>query len=421
MFNNKKINLLKLLEKQLKIPNYQRSYEWDKSNVYILIEDIIKNYKKNVEVNLGTIILYQKDDKYEIVDGQQRIITLSLLLKSFESNLNIKILDEKILCVFNTEKRIINNYNSIKTFIGNLEEQGEINKDKFYKYLISNISFYLLVTTSQDEAFQLFDGRNSKYKDLSPVDLLKAYHLGELPIKISKEEKIRILKVWNRNMTESFKIDESISKNEYLYKHVLFNIYNWSINKDIRPFTKDDIYLYKGFKSFQTYEYVKYYKSNTSKKYLINKPFSAGKDFFDMTAKFIEDYDKIIKECNLKLLTNVSDDNYRYHFKYINYLYYNSLFVFYNKFGYGISNFHNEVIKDYIFKWSVTHRVKNKMVNIQTINNYVLKGNNNFFFECNNALSPGELFKLEIEECGNRPRKNEKLGDMRSNLWKKLN
>ena len=63
-------------EKTLKIPLYQREYEWDASNVDELILDIL-----NRDKFLGMIILDEKEDCYEIADGQQRLTTILYLIK----------------------------------------------------------------------------------------------------------------------------------------------------------------------------------------------------------------------------------------------------------------------------------------------------------------------------------------------------
>lgn len=62
-------------KRRLLIPLYQREYRWDVDRIQALINDIKKNPKF-----LGNIILDQCDDHYEIVDGQQRITTLTLIL-----------------------------------------------------------------------------------------------------------------------------------------------------------------------------------------------------------------------------------------------------------------------------------------------------------------------------------------------------
>lgn len=423
MSRSETISLINLLNKDLTIPSYQRPYEWNKSNVYVLLEDIIKNYKEKSDINLGTIILYKKinNNNFEIVDGQQRIITLSLLLKSLDSNININILNEEILCVSNTEEKILSNYYSINDFINKLEKIDNLDKAKLYNYLKLRVKFFLLESSSSQESFQLFDGRNSKYKDLTPIDLLKAFHLGELPQDYPIERKVELLSVWKSNMESYFKIDESINKNEYLFNNMLFNIYNWSLNKSITKFTKNDIYLYKGYNQFYKYEYVKYYESNDNEKFQINKPFKSGEGFFKMVNHYIDMVDKIIEKYDLRKNIELSPDLYKYNFKYINYLYYNALLSFYDKFGEDISNFYKEVVLDFIFRWSLTHRINNRLVNIDTINHYVLTTNFNFFFECNNALKIEELFKMEVENIVNIPNESEKLGKLRRMLWKKLN
>lgn len=425
MGKSETINLIELLNKDLIIPRYQRPYEWNKYNVYVLLEDIIKNYKDDLDINLGAIILYKPENKskYEIVDGQQRIITLSLLLKALNSNSKIKLLNEKILCISNTEEKIFKNYYSITEFINKLEEIDDLNKTKFCDYLNQKVTFYLLEATSLQESFQLFDGRNSKYKDLTPIDLLKAFHLGELPEEYPKESKRELLKTWKENMENyfEFEIDKSVNKNEYLFNCMLFNIYNWSLNKDIRSFTKKDIYLYKGYDQNNEYEYVKYYESRDNEKFQINKPFKSGEGFFKMVAYYVKKVDDIIENYDLMKKIDVSPDEYKYNFKYINYLYYNALLSFYDKFGEGVSNFYKETILDYILKWSLTHRIKNKLVNLASINNYVLNTNFNFFFECSNALKVEELLKMEVEDIESIPDESEKLGKLRRSLWKKLN
>ena len=79
--NDKPINNVRLV-----VPEYQRPYKWTARNAIQLLDDIIEARNNNKEVyRVGTLILHkEKDedgqDKYNIVDGQQRTITFSLLL-----------------------------------------------------------------------------------------------------------------------------------------------------------------------------------------------------------------------------------------------------------------------------------------------------------------------------------------------------
>ena len=71
---------------RLTIPEYQRPYKWTARNAIQLLDDIIEARNENKEVyRVGTLSLHKNTDikgkvKYDIVDGQQRTITFSLLL-----------------------------------------------------------------------------------------------------------------------------------------------------------------------------------------------------------------------------------------------------------------------------------------------------------------------------------------------------
>ena len=83
-------NLENLFKSIYDVPVYQRPYSWDKEQVNVLLSDIIEAYQsdcKNEGYYTGNIIVYDKNDKinglitkYDIIDGQQRITTFSLIL-----------------------------------------------------------------------------------------------------------------------------------------------------------------------------------------------------------------------------------------------------------------------------------------------------------------------------------------------------
>lgn len=85
----KKLPIKELLEDHSRylIPMYQRNYAWGEGEINQLIQDVIdyqKKYKANQESNqayyIGTLVVFKrKDGKYEVIDGQQRFTTLSLL------------------------------------------------------------------------------------------------------------------------------------------------------------------------------------------------------------------------------------------------------------------------------------------------------------------------------------------------------
>ena len=64
-------NILKILDKKLKIPNYQRPYTWSTKSALELFNDIFKEYENNKnEYRIGSVILHQEAENYNIVDGQ---------------------------------------------------------------------------------------------------------------------------------------------------------------------------------------------------------------------------------------------------------------------------------------------------------------------------------------------------------------
>ena len=82
------ISLNKLIEKsnskKLIIPLLQRNYKWSKENASKLLKDIIKaKGKKQNEYTIGMATFYNcGTDDIQVIDGQQRIITLCLLAKA---------------------------------------------------------------------------------------------------------------------------------------------------------------------------------------------------------------------------------------------------------------------------------------------------------------------------------------------------
>ena len=77
---------------KLKIPDYQRIYCWPQKNVEQLLDDIF--IPRNHKYHLGTLILQKKGDDYDIIDGQQRTVTLALILRAMCID-NILLLKER--------------------------------------------------------------------------------------------------------------------------------------------------------------------------------------------------------------------------------------------------------------------------------------------------------------------------------------
>jgi len=71
-----------LLTMDLTLPSYQRPYSWSVKSTNTLFIDTYEAFKDGIdEYRLGSVILHKEGSgKYNIVDGQQRLTTLSILL-----------------------------------------------------------------------------------------------------------------------------------------------------------------------------------------------------------------------------------------------------------------------------------------------------------------------------------------------------
>ena len=158
-------------EYNLSIPDYQRIYCWEEKNALKLLNDI-KDFS-NKKYHLGSIILHKKENnQYDIVDGQQRLITLSLLLLHINNSLefplsNAKFTSKEAQDYLSYNKWLIQNYNRIDDLEKNVNQ------------IIENLQFSVLTIEDEsiDLAYTFFSNQNSRGKSLTDYDLLKAHHL----------------------------------------------------------------------------------------------------------------------------------------------------------------------------------------------------------------------------------------------------
>ena len=64
------------------VPMYQRNYAWGEGEINQLIQDVLDYQQSKPEQTyyIGTLVVFErKDGSFEVIDGQQRFTTLTLL------------------------------------------------------------------------------------------------------------------------------------------------------------------------------------------------------------------------------------------------------------------------------------------------------------------------------------------------------
>ena len=242
----KVIKLNELSIQKLTIPVYQRPYKWTEKNVIQLLEDIFEYViVKNKNYRIGNIILHCENATNNVVDGQQRLTTISLIMIILESSFYGLLLQENFKHTI-SKNNIVYNYRIINQWINTKFGNDNSKKADFKTKFLSKCEFVLFTVFHQDEAFQLFDSQNARGKALEPYDLLKAFHLREMDFD-SEEDRTKCVERWETS------VDNGTLK-PILGNH-LFKIRKWSKNEWKYNFTKDDIEEFKGISLHQKQQY----------------------------------------------------------------------------------------------------------------------------------------------------------------------
>ena len=213
------------------IPAYQRPYAWTEeqsSELFIDLYDFFRN-EKNENYFLGSIVLIKEDDKphSEVIDGQQRLTTLSILISVIASALNPNRRDlckdylkekgneiegrspiprlhlrdkdqtffEKYIQNINidslinldpasleseSQKHIRNNCEKIKELVDDKFAENEEYLFSFIQFIISRCYIVSVSTPTQQSAFRIFSVMNSRGMNLLATDIIKSDIIGKI-------------------------------------------------------------------------------------------------------------------------------------------------------------------------------------------------------------------------------------------------
>lgn len=154
----------KELPLRVNIPFYQRPYRWDEVRISTLVEDYFQNLNNNnsSEYFVGSVVLVKgKNDRYDIVDGQQRITTVFLL--SYLKFLLLRAyIDELISC---------NRTSKVSRLVGELKVCylnfiGEKHSDDFTKLQTIEKNFDKINDSSEKEKEKRLDETLRQYETI---------------------------------------------------------------------------------------------------------------------------------------------------------------------------------------------------------------------------------------------------------------
>lgn len=232
------------------IPIYQRNYDWQPENCKLLIDDMV-NFTKDEDYFLGNIVLAERlknqgewTENYDIIDGQQRFTTLTLLLlalykiaKNDEGDIakgllpNIKrsllleddngkpslilkstlndeedlkkiansVLNQKPEDLDPKKSNIIVNFNAMYKYINSQPENVNKILETFNKIVVAEI---ILNGDSINQAQEIFETLNATGVSLSDSDKIRNFLLMDL----QGEEQNKAYKTWQKieeNVIES--------------------------------------------------------------------------------------------------------------------------------------------------------------------------------------------------------------------------
>lgn len=240
-------------KKRFIIPVYQRNYDWKTENCKKLYDDLIKVIKNNRRSHFfGSLVsVYEpsgRNTEFLVIDGQQRLTTVSLLFLAMynlinggviipkDTSLGKQIYEDflvdkyqpeetriKLKPVKNDQKAFGKLFDSVDEYIreSNLTanynyfyeriQKQEITIDELFDAICS-LEIINITLNNEDNPQLIFESLNSTGLDLSEGDKIRNFILMGLP---SKEQDEYYDKYWNR-IEECTKYDVSSFVRDYL-------------------------------------------------------------------------------------------------------------------------------------------------------------------------------------------------------------
>jgi hypothetical protein len=232
---------------QFEIPDYQRPYAWTTEQAGELFDDLVSAMQEtrisgaSSQYFLGSIVLIKNDrePKSSVVDGQQRLSTLTMLfavLREAMPHAAADITDflykkGKVSLGEKNEYRLIAREEDADFFRANVQEPGGIvqlvastdkledsrlrfrenaalllakaralpvaDLDALWKFLANDCSLVVISTPDLEAAYRIFSVLNNRGLDLAPIDIIKAEVLGLIRTTAGEAKSRAYAKEWS--------------------------------------------------------------------------------------------------------------------------------------------------------------------------------------------------------------------------------
>lgn len=226
------------------VPEYQRGYRWQKEEVKKLLEDLEdffnileeSNIDEYLYYSLQPVVVSKENNKYKIIDGQQRITTLYILFKYFQ----LKLCEEIIYKTREDNADYLNNldedsamdnidfYNMFMAFKTIKEYFVNKNKENFQKYMEEKIKIIWYEIDENEDELEVFERLNIGKIPLNDTELSKAMFLSK---ELSENDNIL-----NNKAEIWYELEINLREND----DKLYCIYNNITQSDMMKITDDN-------------------------------------------------------------------------------------------------------------------------------------------------------------------------------------
>lgn len=358
------VSVGELLSEKLMIPAYQRPYTWSAELAMQLLDDLQDAQAQHADVPyvLGAVILHHQDGQCDVVDGQQRLLTLRMILSDtvFTGN---KIPDTPVTQVWRELRR-------------RLQKMPGNQLDPLRDFIRTQCQLVRIETDDVDEAFRVFDSQNYRGKPLAPHDLLKAHHLRAMQGE-SAAMKVAVVEGWE------FVKDEVLDR---LFSTFLYRIARWSRGESAPGFAIHDLGMFKGIahkpgnalSPSERYHLAAqaaapllshwagaegHSKRDIERwRFQLDAPLTAGRSFFEMVSFMQQELETLEAEVQ-PVFGKFGPSQGRY--RYVHDLFIAALLYYTNKFGHE----NLEEARDKLFAWAYALRVERLRVQFASVDN----------------------------------------------------